>query len=242
MLDRVLKKSLLVLIIGLYSAFLPAKEIRDLYFEIHSDDIKSLLETKASLKKFEKFHCEVYWLKDRSKVVVKADNITKELKEIVEKACERKSSLARPFDLKDYLRPFEKKEKKNKWQVYVDDTGINKINEVWIKESKNELDIIEKRPIGTTKVNYKFTKKNSEKILKEVALTSYEGIQNVKTNTSLEYKSVGDFHLPSKLIMETEQNLSRKEIGDYTRKFTETFYFTNYKVNESKALMYFSQN
>lgn len=218
------------------------KSIRDLYFEIHSDELKELIERKASLKKFEKFYCSVYWIKGQKEVVVRADHLKDEIKKVLEEACQRKSFLVLPSAMEEYLSLFQKSEQKGEWSVYKDATGINPINEIWTKEAKLEQTVVEKRPTGSTKTVYTFVKRKNDRILTEVTRTSYEGVQNIKTRTKVHYHLVdGAFYLPKMAETSTTQNLVKKEMGQYTRKIEETYHFKNYKVNASKALIYFSK-
>lgn len=236
-------KRLLFICFSLFPFALQAKEeIRDIYFEIHNDDIKSLVERKISLKKFENFYCEVYWMKDHKEIVVKADDLEKQVKEKIKEMCQRKSEIVIPVSYERYLAPFEKAGQKSEWEIYKDSTGVNSVNEVWVKKTPLKESFIEKRPTGTTKLFYVYKKVDGMKLLKEVDVTSYEGTQNISTKTRIHYSRVdGKFLLPSKAQVASTQNLVKKGLGDYTRKLNETFYFKNYEINSSKALIFFSK-
>lgn len=217
------------------------EEIRDLYFEIHNDDLKSLFESKGSLNKFDKFYCEVYWSKGRFEVVARADELRNELKQILKMECERKSAFAIPDPKDKFLSEFKFVENKGGWAVYRDDKGTSDLNEVLYKKSKKEIVIIEKRPTGTTRITYSYGKAKGKEVLEKVLMTSYEGTQNVTTKTLLKYKKVGESVLPVQVTVSTVQNLVKKDMGAYSRNLDEVFYFKNYAVNESKALLYFSK-
>ncbi|MEX0799078.1 MAG: hypothetical protein WD025_06520 [Bacteriovoracaceae bacterium] len=217
------------------------EEIRDIFFEIHNDEIKSAMERKVSMKKFEKFFCEVYWLKDQKEVVVVADELKAGVRAAVRKICERKSDIVIPASFDKYLNPFEKSGVKGDWDIYVDQTGVNSINEVWVKRSPLKEEFIEKRPTGTTKLHYTYQKVKGLKRLKEVKMSSYEGVQNISSKTVIYYAKIDKYLLPVKAEVHTNQNLVKKEMGDFTRNIQETFYFKNYKVNASEALIYFSK-
>lgn len=230
-----------LLVFSLFSLSVTAKEIRDLSFEIHNEKIKSIVETKGTLAKLDKLYCKVFWIKDKLAVEV-IGKVDKDISKIVLENCKRSGRFVVPMPLKEYLSPFKKVETKGGWDVYRDDTGVNQINEVLVKKSKNQTRIIEKRPTGTTKLKYIYKKFKGTKVLAQVEMSSYEGIQNVKTQTDLKYEKVSGHVLPVKATIDTTQNLVRKEVGDFTRKLIETVEFRNYSVNDSKALIYFNKN
>ncbi len=227
------------LLMGVRPAF--SKEIRDLAFHVSSDKIKDVVEKKGALKKLDELYCKVFWIKDRFAVEV-VGRVDKEVKQIVAENCQRMGRLVVPVDIKNYLASFKKMETSGGWDVYRDDTGVSPINEILIKKTKNQMRLIEKRPTGTTKLKYIYKRVGGAKVLKKVEMSSYEGIQNVQTTSTLRYKKISGHLLPVKAVIDTTQNLVRKEVGDFTRKLIETVEFKNYSVNDSKALMYFNKN
>lgn len=222
-------------------SFAGPNKVRDLYFEIHNDDLKTLIERKTSSKDIGEFSCQVYWTQERMEVVAIAGKLSEPLREILKRTCEKKSLIVIPFAIKEYLKPFERAESKGEWVIYKDATGINSINEIWVKDGFETSSIIEKRPIGTTRVTYHYATVNGTKALEKIVSTSYEGIQNVTTETKLTSQKFKEHTFPVKAEVSSTQNLVRKEMGDYTRDIDETFYFRNISVNESKALLFFSK-
>lgn len=232
-----------ILWILFFAGFCAAKEPRltDLSFKIRSDRLKNLFEKKGALKKLNKLHCDVYWLEGRLDVKAVADGMSPELEKVYEKVCRRKSFLALPFDLENYLSPFRKKESKGGWTVYTDAAGTRDINEIMLKTGKNRTLIVEKRPSGTTRLTYTFDKVHGARKVVRSEMSSYEGAQSVKTDTKIIYMKQNGFVLPAEATVSTVQELTRKDSDAYSRKFEENFTFSDYSINASKALLFFSQ-
>ncbi|MCO4755938.1 MAG: hypothetical protein KC478_15770, partial [Bacteriovoracaceae bacterium] len=101
--------------------------------------------------------------------------------------------------------------------------------------------LIEKRSTGTTKIYYHYDQDNSQDELKKVEITSYEGIQNVKSSAIITRSIRDGYSLPTKMQIKSTQNLIKKGVGNYTRELSETFHFKNYQINKAKAVLYFSK-
>lgn len=213
----------------------------DLYFEIHSQDLAKVVERKGSLEKLSKFHCQVFWLEGKMKARAAGEGLSKQRAEALEDICSRKAFLVLPSSMKNYLAPFAKEGISAGWTIYKDSTGVLSINEVAVKENKEKLSIIEKRPSGTTRITYRYGVVKGERKIIEAEYSSYEGIQNIQTKNSLEYEQQEGFIFPTKLKAKTTQNLVRKDAGTYSRNFDEEYIFKNFHVNKSKAALFFSQ-
>ena len=215
--------------------------IKDLYFEIHSDELKSLVEENYALKKIGPLYCKVYWLKNRSEVVVVGKDLENPLRDTIKDACVRKSKLALPTALESYLEGFEKVKSSDGWVVYQDKTGLSDKNEILVKAQKSSTRLIEKRAIGTTKLHYYYRRFKKQKVLRKVEISSYEGIQNVQSTINIIGHGRNKFYLPKKVVVNTAQNLIKKGVGSYSRNLKENYYFKEYKINRSKAVLYFSR-
>lgn len=230
-----------ILIFSLYFYSAYCAGIKDLYFEIHSDDLKSLVEENYALKKIGPLYCKVYWLKNRSEVVVVGKDLENPLKNTIRDACFRKANLALPTALESYLEGFEKVKSSDGWIVYQDITGLSDKNEIMVKEQKSSTRLIEKRAIGTTKLHYYYRRFKKQKVLRKVEISSYEGIQNVQSTVNIIGHGKSKYYLPKKVVVNTAQNLIKKGVGRYSRNIKENYYFKQYKINRSEAVLYFSK-
>lgn len=207
----------------------------DLYYEIHIESLDAILTNK--LEEVERTpYCKVYSYRGKLAVEVESNNQT--IKEMLKKVCEKKHNIVQGSKLDDLLLNFEFKEKYSKYNVYVDKTGISEVNEIWILENKKQIEIIEKRSIGTTRIKYELKNK---KIYK-ATISSFEGAQSVESDHVFLYSKEKKSDYPTKVVSNYTQKLSKRDIGDFQRKFNETVRFKNYKIDKNIALNYFNKN
>ena len=207
----------------------------DLYYEIHFTNINKIIETKLKKLKSKPF-CKIYSYRGKTSVEVDIDD--RNIKKMLSSICLKKHNVVQGANIDDLLLNFEFKEKYSRFNVYVDKTGVSEINEIWMAKSKNELEIIEKRSIGTTRIKYKY----SSKKLIEVTMSSFEGAQSIESNHRFAYSEEKASDMILSLESEYTQKLSKRDIGDFQRIFKEIITFENYKVDKNIALNYFNKN
>ncbi|MBC77362.1 MAG: hypothetical protein CME64_15260 [Halobacteriovoraceae bacterium] len=228
--------------IALFSGQCFSKQIKDLYFEIHSDDLKSLVEENYKLKKLGGLYCKVYWTEGRNEVVVVTNDLAdNNIKASIKKACSRKAQLAIPNTLGQYLKGFKKIKSSDGWDTYQDTTGLSDKNEILVKRGASFTRLIVKKATGTTKLHYYYRQVKNHKILRKLKVSSYEGIQNVKSTINIVSHGKRNKYVPKKVVVNTSQNLIKKGVGSYSRSLKEIYHFKNYKINNSKAVLYFSK-
>lgn len=232
------KPSFAIILCFLLSGIAFAKP-KDIYFEIHNDALRSSLTSQKLIKKNDHFYCEVYWTPEQLSVVPVSKTGDSRVKDLLEKSCENKSRLIFPESINTYLKGFAKAGGSDGWDNYLDASGVDERNEILIKQSSSSTRLIEKRPTGTTRISYRYRRIRGRKRLDKATIISYEGIQNVTSDIKLKYKGYRGYYFPFLAKIDSSQNLVRKEIGDHSRKLTETVYFKNYQVNKGKAKNYF---
>jgi hypothetical protein len=210
---------------------------KDLFFEIHFDSTQGLFERMLSVKKANYF-CEVYIYQNKYKVVVKGNEENEIIKRYLAKTCEDKLKIVDQTTLESLLANYDFLESKEDWKVYVDKTGVAQINEIWIKENKKEISLIEKRSIGTSRYVYSL---KDDRITK-LSMKVYEGLQSIESEHEIRYQKIKNSYLPTEMQSSFVQKLSKRDIGDFERKFDEKTFFKNYKVDQNVALKFFSKS
>ena len=111
--------------------------------------------------------------------------------------------------------------------------------EVKIKFLNKQLNIVEKKPTGTLRTEYKFKKQDWSKtrmVLDSVFRETFEGNQSIKSKSVLMYTKVDDkYWLLSKISSETTQRVNLSEDEKVFRKLTEKFNFYDIAVNQGVA-------
>lgn len=222
----------------------PIDGIRDLSFEIYTNELENLLNQKVINEKVKDIRIQYYWLKNKSDIEVKSvGQIDNKIKKSIKLNFKNKLDIITGSDFSDFIKGYEKEPSKSNWMKWSDPTGLKDITEVSIKRSESTIDVIEKKSIGTTRTKYNFEMKPWSKkklVLKSVVYKVYEGVQSAETKTTINYKKVNGFWLPSELEIATSQKVNKNENEDYTRKINERFEFRNYSINQTSALQWFA--
>lgn len=210
---------------------------KDIYFEIHFDKVDKLFKRMLEVEVKDP-HCKVYIYQNKHKVVVSPKDESEVIEKYLSNTCEAKLKLVKKIEIKDFLENYDFAESKSGWKIYHDKTGISEVNEIWLKESKKEVELIEKRSIGTSR--YKYMLKDD--LITKVSTKVYEGLQSITSEHEIEYKSIKKTQYPIEVKSKFIQKLSKRDIGEFERKFNEVIFIKNHKVDQNIALKYFSQN
>jgi hypothetical protein len=222
------------------------ENISDISFEIEAKSIKDILEKKVLLKQFKSFKIKGYWYAKNRAIDLQTDeSIPLDILLKTKQEIGYKVDLVLGTDIKKWLVDYELTKTEGSWQTYEDLTGLQDTIEIRIKQKKNEVVIIEKKPTGTLKTKYSYSKlKWSKKlyVLTNIERKVYEGVQSVITNTNIKYSLFdGVFWLPSLVTIKTIQKAKVKNTGDVERKLMEEVRFKSFKVNQSDAVKWFSK-
>lgn len=222
------------------------ENIKDLAFEVDTATIKKILEKKVTLKKIDNFKVSSYWyegsrtLNISSKEEIPLDILIK-IKEVINS----KVDFVLGTSFKKWLKEYELTKTSGSWQTYEDLTGLQDTIEINIKQNRNEVQIVEKKPTGTLRTKYIYEKTNWSKglyVLMRIEKKVYEGIQNIETKSEVEYKKFdGVYWLPSKVVMRTVQKTKVKNSTEIERKLIDEVRFVNYRINQSEAVKWFSK-
>jgi hypothetical protein len=209
----------------------------DIYFEIHFQKLGKLMEKMLEIKDLNPY-CKIFIYKGKHKVNVFPDDENDIINKLLTKTCEDKLKLVKPYSIDEYLDNYDFSESKSDWKIYVDKTGVSEVNEIWVKENKKAKEIIEKRSIGTSRYEYGY----KGDLITKVSSKVYEGLQSITSEHKIDYNKISNKNLPVKVESKYIQKLSKRDIGDFERKFDEVVYLKNYKVDQNVALKYFSQS
>lgn len=222
----------------------PITGIRDLSFEIYTNELENLLNQKIINEKVKDIRIQYYWLKNKSDVEIKSiGKIDNKIKKSIKLNFKNKLDIITGSDFSNFIKGYEKESSKNDWTKWSDPTGLKDITEISIKRKKSTIDVIEKKSIGTTRTKYNFEIKpwsDKQLVLISVVYKVYEGVQSAETKTKINYKEFNGFWLPSELEITTGQKVNKNENEDYSRTINEKFEFKNYSINKTSALQWFA--
>lgn len=225
--------------------YVPIIGIRDLMFEIKTNDIDQLLNKKIVSNEKQTTKLTYYWNKDKKDLIVTSDkDLNGEIKLSIKNIFLKKLDYIIGSNIEDYFEGYDYKGIEKTWYKWEDPTGLKDITEISIKKNIDSIDIIEKKSIGTirTKIYLKNFDWTNKKVISEIEYKIYEGVQSVEIHNSIEYSKTNEFWLPLKLNVKTKQKLNKNESDNYLREFEENYSFENYKINEKKALEWFTKN
>ncbi len=209
---------------------MPDKKIRDLSFNI-------------SFKAFEDkpIHAKVYWISNKKDVVLIGE-YEKEKKQKYIESISSKVSLIFGDEFENYTRNYEYIEFSKGWHKFKDAVGVEDKMEILIKSKPLKLNIIEKRSIGTSYIEYVFKKLKSKKVLYKVEHKSFIGLQSIKVENTIEYREVDNVVFPESVEVVTKQKLINGNEDSPVRELLEEYIFSNYQLNKREALKHFSSN
>lgn len=210
---------------------------QDMYYEIHFKELGGYLAKKINMDSAA-LSCEVFNYNGKVKIKVNPIDVNELIKKFMLKTCTEKNQFVAIIKIEDYLTNFEFEKTKNSWKIYKDKTGVSELNEVWLKESKSEISLIEKRSIGTSR--YTYHKKGD--LFYKVSASVYEGAQSIESEHQIEYQKINKADFPKNISSRYIQKLTKRDIGEFKREFTEVVTFKNYKVDQNIALKYFTQD
>jgi hypothetical protein len=224
--------------------FKPISNIRDLSFELHTNELENLINQKMLNKEIKDIHIKYFWLKDKSDLQIQSSSEVKEeiiisIKEFFKK----KLDIITGSNFKKYINGYELKSTDKGWVKYFDPTGLKDITYISIKRNSKSILIIEKKSIGTTRTTYNFKKEKwskNEFVIYQVVHKVYEGVQSTEVKTDILYNKIDDYWLPSVLNVSTIQKVNKNENEDYSRQINEKFEFKNFQINKTKALQWFA--
>jgi len=214
----------------------PLAQSQDLYYEIHFNELGGYLAKKINKDPHE-LSCNIYNYKGKIKIKVIPSDVNELIEKFMLKTCAQKNQFVSIKKIEDYLTNFEFDKTKNSWKIYKDKTGVSELNEVWLKDSNEELSLIEKRSIGTSR--YTYYKKGD--LFYKVSASVYEGAQSIESEHQIEYITIGKAKYPKSINSQYIQKLTKRDIGEFKREFSEKVNFKNYKVEQNIALKYFTQ-
>lgn len=209
----------------------------DIYFEMYFDKAEGLFKRMLEVDVKDP-HCKVYIYQNKHKVVVSPGDESEVIEKFLSKICEDKLKLVKKIEVENFLENYDFTESKSGWKIYHDKTGISEVNEIWLKESKKEIELIEKRSIGTSRYEYKL----KGDLITKVSTKVYEGLQSITSEHEIEYKNIAKKQYPIQVKSKFIQKLSKRDIGEFERNFDEVILIKNYKVDQNVALKYFSQS
>lgn len=213
---------------------------------MHSDSIEELIQTKVTLKNSNLPDINVYWMDGSIALDIPSkEKIPMDILLMIKKEIGLKLNVLWGMSDEQWLANYQMTSSGKNWDVYEDLTGLKDIIEIKVKNTKNELTIIEKKPTGTLKTKYQYGSKVWSKkllVLNKVDKSVYEGIQSVKTLTNIEYAKVdGVFWLPVKITTRTKQKTRSNSSKEYIRELSEKIKLYDFKINKSEAVKWFSQ-
>lgn len=224
----------------------PMNNIRDLSFEIHTNELKSLVESKVTIGKLERLYTKAYWYKDTRDIeIIGGKELDTVARNEVYSVLKQKAVIVWGSSGKKWFEGYEFIKINSGWYIFKDVTGLKNISEFWIKVKKAKLQLIEKKATGSSRTTfqYKKTKWSKDKlVLTNVERKIYEGIQNQHIKSELIYQLYdGVFWLPSELKVKTIQGLAFEDRNKVKREIEENYIFKNYKVNKGRAMDWLSK-
>jgi len=222
----------------------PISSIRDLTFELHTNELENLINQKVLNEKIKKIHINYFWVKDKSDISIESTGeLKKEVALSIKELFKKKLDIITGSNFQEYIKGYEVSETDKGWLKYIDPTGLKDITNISMKRNSRSILIIEKKSIGTTRTTYEFKKEKwskSKLVINKVIHKVYEGVQSTEVKTEIFYKQIKDYWLPSELKILTTQKVNKNENEDYSRQITEEFKFKNYQINKTKALQWFA--
>lgn len=227
--------------------FQPFKPDSDIYFEMESKELTSLINTKLLLKLNENTHWKIFKLGDREAVnleEVKVDS-SRVLATIARNIL-AKGSFVWADSITDYLKDFKFIEKKDDVYFYEPlNTGTD-IFELRISFSKGELTIEIDREFESEKHKYAYNKtswSDNRLVLSTILTEIKKGSTLIKTTTSINYLKAGkSLWLPMEVNVVTDETSSAKTVGTVERSLSETYRFMNYKIDQKIANGWFNSH
>lgn len=222
----------------------PTDKIRDIVFDVESDKIEGLIKDKLVTSKVEGFKLRYYWINNNMDLeVINKYKLPKETVKTIKDEFKSKVDLVVGSNFKKFVEGYEYIGIDDGWYSWEDPTGLKDVNIFKIKRHKNLMEIIQKKAIGTINSKYFFkkTKWSSGKyIFWKVTKNIYEGVQNIKITGLLSYQKKNGLWLPKIFSIKTKHILNQNDSHNYTRSIEIDYHFTNYKVNTTEALRWFS--
>jgi hypothetical protein len=208
--------------------------VRDISFVVKTNSLGDLINMKDSIE------AKVYWMPEKNEIIIvnKADQ---EKEALLKEAFKSRVSILWGDSFDYYIKNYKYLGLIKGWHRFEDPLGVEDNNEIWIKKNKLNVSIIEKKPIGTQYIDYKFEKINARNILTKVIHKSFIGLQSFLSESKIEYKEIESHLLPVKITTITTQKVTTNESNTPKRDLREEYIFYGYKVNESSALEWFSK-
>lgn len=245
-----MKKSILILLIGLFYLALPANakfyypfqnlKIKEMSFLIEAPAIRKMLKQKMLLASSDSFHFEAKWLSPEQRLTVKlissGQKISDSLKQKMTLILTNRMNEYFKGNIKRSLKDYRKYRKAN-YTKYTDNVGEKKVREVAIKKGKDKIFFTVKKPIGTNRVEYifrKLEKKVNKKFLVEINYNSYVGLRNDRTQTMISYQKVKGLWIPFRISSKTSQALKVSKLDTYEveRYLEEALFFKQVKISK----------
>jgi ribosomal protein S8 len=103
-------------------------------------------------------------------------------------------------------------EKSDEWNRYAP-KEVTSINEMLIMKSSRKMNILIKKAAGTTRIELGYKKLLGQRVIKTIKYTSYEGIQSIKSQSTIIYRKYKKGILPVRLKRKGLQSLGHKELA-----------------------------
>lgn len=220
------------------------ENIDDLTFQIESPQIQELIDQKIPRENSQKLKVEFFWYKGAQDIQISGvDGINFDVQIAIKNMFNAKVALILSEKFDDWSRPLVKQEDEGLFTKYLDESGLSDLSELLVRQDGDQLQIIEKKPIGTTKTNYTheiFEWSKSLSVINKVDKSVYEGAHFIKTESVIKYAKFKESWLPAELSINSEQGGAILNYGDVKRKITEQYFFKNYQINKGKAQKYFA--
>lgn len=221
-------------------------DIKDLMIELKSDSFKSFFKNHKLSNNFNKVN--LYWMQS-GKLSSNFKNKSKKLRKIVNNYMEMIKSIIFSDSLKEYLGDFklEYKEKLNGIEA-LEKNSVKKENSLLIKIlSDSKIMVIQRRPTGTFKTTYNYKKfkwSKNQYLLTSIDKISSEGLQISEFSMTIDYFEKNEFVGLPRVIKTRLSNriLNTLNKSEAEREFKEELKITEYKINKSVALDWFTKN
>jgi hypothetical protein len=221
----------------------PKESIRDLTFEVESNEIKNLISQKLVAQDVEALKINYYWTKNNFDLNIEPESIPKETKEIIKQKLINKISLVINDDFDSFVKGYEYKQVEHGWQKWEDPTGLKDVSLIKIKANEDKIEIIQKKATGTINTIYSLEKPSwasGNFVINKFEKNIYEGLQNIKILGQISYQKAGGFWLPNMVKVNTTHILNQSQSDDFTRNIEVVYLFKNYQVNTAQALRWFT--
>lgn len=225
----------------------PFKTNSDIYFELESKELASLINTKLLLNLNENTNWKIFKLGMDEAVDLqnlKIDN-SRVLATIAQNIL-AKGSFVWADSLTDYLSDFKFIEKKDDVYFYEPLKTGTDIIELKISFSMGELTIEIDREFESEKHKYAYNKtswSDNKFVLTTILTEIKKGTTLINTTTSINYYKVGKkLWLPMEVNVVTDETSSAKTVGKVERSLSETYRFTNYKIDQKIANGWFNSH